>query len=34
VGIGVGSLMVCREDDLWARLEYLERKALPRRELV
>jgi hypothetical protein len=33
VGIGVGSLMVCREDDLWARLEYLERKALPQRAL-
>jgi hypothetical protein len=25
--------MVCREDDLWARLEYLERKALPQRAL-
>jgi glycosyltransferase involved in cell wall biosynthesis len=30
VGIGVRSVMVCRRDDLAARLDYLERAALPR----
>src|SRR4051794_22262138 len=33
VGVGVGSLMACREDDLLARLDYLEAKALPLRRL-
>jgi hypothetical protein len=30
VAIGVRSLMACRRDDLAARLDYLERAALPR----
>ena len=30
VGIGIRSLMACRRDDLAARLDYLERAALPR----
>ncbi|MDB5371665.1 MAG: hypothetical protein JWP04_307 [Belnapia sp.] len=30
VGVGVRSVMVCRRDDLAARLDYLERAALPR----
>jgi hypothetical protein len=30
VGIGLLSLMACRRDDLAARLDYLERLALPR----
>ncbi|WP_187830340.1 glycosyltransferase family 4 protein [Siccirubricoccus phaeus] len=34
VSLGVVSVMACREDDLAARLDYLERKALPLRALA